>query len=167
MLILTQGVLPSYSELCPCKYSAFTAVATSIQMANANDVLAFDEMITNLGDDFNLQTDIFTCRISGLYVFSWSVRRGNDATDPDVELQKNGQRIASVYVINSNDPEQNSNTVTLELQATDEVKLVVKPHGGGQARIYNDDRRYTTFTGYLLYRDGTTGGSQNPSCYGP
>ena len=115
--------------------------------------MTFDEMITNTGDDFNLTSNVFTCRIPGLYVFSWSVRKGGDTTRPDIELQKNGVRVARVYLLNEKDPEQNSNTITLELEASDEVKLVVKLYSGIMGRIYNDDRRYSTFTGYLLYRN--------------
>lgn len=56
------------------------------------EVLKFDDVITNLGNNYDPSTGKFTCHASGIYFFTYHVlMRGGDGTSMWADLCKNGQ----------------------------------------------------------------------------
>uniref|UniRef100_A0ACB8ETK5 C1q- factor n=1 Tax=Sphaerodactylus townsendi TaxID=933632 RepID=A0ACB8ETK5_9SAUR len=57
------------------------------------EVLKFDDVVTNLGNNYEAATGKFTCNIPGTYFFTYHVlMRGGDGTSMWADLCKNGQR---------------------------------------------------------------------------
>nr|XP_035972716.1 C1q-related factor isoform X2 [Halichoerus grypus] len=57
------------------------------------EVLKFDDVVTNLGNNYDATSGKFTCNIPGTYFFTYHVlMRGGDGTSMWADLCKNGQR---------------------------------------------------------------------------
>ncbi|KAL0984432.1 hypothetical protein UPYG_G00141410 [Umbra pygmaea] len=115
------------------------------------EVLKFDDVVTNLGDNYDALLGKFTCKIPGTYFFIYNVlMRGGDGTSMWADLIKNGLVRASAI---AQDQDQSydyaSNSVILHLDAGDEVFIKLdggKAHGG-------NSNKYSTFSGFILYAD--------------
>ncbi|XP_037542687.1 complement C1q-like protein 2 [Nematolebias whitei] len=115
------------------------------------EVVRFDDVVTNLGSDYDATTGKFTCQVSGVYFFTYRVlMRGGDGTSMWADLCKNGQVRASSI---AQDADQNydtaSNSAVLHLDSGDEIYVKLdggKAHGG-------NNNKYSTFSGFLLYPD--------------
>uniref|UniRef100_A0A667WP34 Complement C1q like 2 n=1 Tax=Myripristis murdjan TaxID=586833 RepID=A0A667WP34_9TELE len=115
------------------------------------EVLKFDDVITNLGNNYDPSTGKFTCLVSGIYFFTYHVlMRGGDGTSMWADLCKNGQVRASAI---AQDADQNydyaSNSAVLHLDSGDEIYVKLdggKAHGG-------NNNKYSTFSGFILYPD--------------
>uniref|UniRef100_A0A8D0ATB1 Complement C1q like 2 n=1 Tax=Sander lucioperca TaxID=283035 RepID=A0A8D0ATB1_SANLU len=115
------------------------------------EVLKFDDVITNLGNQYDASTGKFTCHVSGIYFFTYHVlMRGGDGTSMWADLCKNGQVRASAI---AQDADQNydyaSNSAVLHLDSGDEIYVKLdggKAHGG-------NNNKYSTFSGFILYPD--------------
>ncbi|KAI4900503.1 hypothetical protein NFI96_020131, partial [Prochilodus magdalenae] len=58
--------------------AAFSVLRTSKTTPSYNRPVTFDKAVTNVNDDFNLQTGHFTCKVAGVYYFVFhSVSEGN------------------------------------------------------------------------------------------
>ncbi|KAF7236548.1 Complement C1q-like protein 3 [Varanus komodoensis] len=56
------------------------------------EILKFDDVVTNLGNNYDATTGKFTCNIPGTYFFTYHVlMRGGDGTSMWADLCKNGQ----------------------------------------------------------------------------
>ncbi|KAG8139860.1 hypothetical protein E2320_002603 [Naja naja] len=56
------------------------------------EILKFDDVVTNLGNNYDAATGKFTCNIPGTYFFTYHVlMRGGDGTSMWADLCKNGQ----------------------------------------------------------------------------
>ncbi|XP_038601995.1 complement C1q-like protein 2 [Tachyglossus aculeatus] len=115
------------------------------------ELLKFDDVVTNLGNQYDPATGKFSCQLRGTYFFTYHIlMRGGDGTSMWADLCKNGQVRASAI---AQDADQNydyaSNSVILRLDAGDEVYVKLdggKAHGG-------NSNKYSTFSGFLLYPD--------------
>ncbi|CAG00942.1 unnamed protein product [Tetraodon nigroviridis] len=115
------------------------------------DILRFDDVVTNIGGNYEGATGKFTCKIPGTYFFIYNVlMRGGDGTSMWADLIKNGLVRASAI---AQDQDQSydyaSNSVILHLDAGDEVFIKLdggKAHGG-------NSNKYSTFSGFILYAD--------------
>ncbi|XP_041725607.1 complement C1q-like protein 2 [Coregonus clupeaformis] len=115
------------------------------------EVLKFDDVVTNLGNQYDPTNGKFTCQVSGIYFFTYHVlMRGGDGTSMWADLCKNGQVRASAI---AQDADQNydyaSNSVVLHLDSGDEIYVKLdggKAHGG-------NNNKYSTFSGFILYPD--------------
>ncbi|XP_019721476.1 C1q-related factor-like [Hippocampus comes] len=115
------------------------------------DVLRFDDVVTNIGGNYDGATGKFTCKIPGTYFFIYNVlMRGGDGTSMWADLLKNGLVRASAI---AQDQDQSydyaSNSVIVHLDAGDEVCVKLdggKAHGG-------NSNKYSTFSGFILYAD--------------
>ncbi|XP_072045034.1 uncharacterized protein [Amphiura filiformis] len=128
--------------------SAFTAVKTSTQTGNANDVLEFDTTSVNINEHFSLATNKFTCVFPGTYVFMYSILIYHP-TEVHINLVKNGNLVVTAHTRTggfSNDADAASNSAILNLQSGDQVWL--KFQYGGRQVLGN---RYSSFSGFLLY----------------
>nr|XP_008010561.1 C1q-related factor isoform X3 [Chlorocebus sabaeus] len=60
------------------------------------EVLKFDDVVTNLGNNYDAASGKFTCNIPGTYFFTYHVlMRGGDGTSMWADLCKNGQFLGS------------------------------------------------------------------------
>ncbi|XP_028975498.1 C1q-related factor-like [Esox lucius] len=135
-------------------YSTMPRVAFYAGLRNPQEgyeVLKFDDVVTNLGDNYDGSLGKFTCKIPGTYFFIYNVlMRGGDGTSMWADLLKNGLVRASAI---AQDQDQSydyaSNSVILHLDAGDEVFIKLdggKAHGG-------NSNKYSTFSGFILYAD--------------
>uniref|UniRef100_A0A8C7ZHF6 Complement C1q like 1 n=1 Tax=Oryzias sinensis TaxID=183150 RepID=A0A8C7ZHF6_9TELE len=149
--IVRTGVLGAVSTTT---YNTTPRVAFYAGLRNPQegyDILHFDDVVTNIGGNYEGSTGKFTCKIPGTYFFIYNVlMRGGDGTSMWADLNKNGQVRASAI---AQDQDQNydyaSNSVILHLDAGDEVFIKLdggKAHGG-------NSNKYSTFSGFLLYAD--------------
>ena len=134
--------------------SAFTAIKINDQTSStANEVIIFQEVLTNVNNNFDIQTNKFTCQIPGTYMFMFSIAiyRPND---PVINLIKNGQVVvtahARTHTIN-NDFDQATNGAILNLEVGDSIWLVIKTAGSSIHGQPNG--KYDTFSGVLLYHE--------------
>ncbi|KAI7792899.1 C1q-related factor-like isoform X1 [Triplophysa rosa] len=115
------------------------------------EVLRFDDVVTNIGNNYYGSTGKFVCKVPGTYFFTYNVlMRGGDGTSMWADLLKNGQVRASAI---AQDQDQSydyaSNTVILHLDPGDEIFIKLdggKAHGG-------KSNKYSTFSGFILYSD--------------
>lgn len=64
------------------------------------EVLRFDDVVTNVGNHYDLTTGKFTCQVSGIYYFTYHVlMRGGDGTSMWADLCKNGQVGTSLFIL--------------------------------------------------------------------
>ena len=115
----------------------------------------FDQVVTNIGGNYNFHTGIFTATESGVYVFSWTVfcDNGNYYTS---ELIKNssaegGITCQSIY----HHPEYNflnsaSSVVVLQLYSGDVVYVRTNPTNGMDGQIFSTYSMRTSFTGWKI-----------------
>ncbi|XP_067116653.1 complement C1q-like protein 2 isoform X2 [Osmerus mordax] len=134
--------------------AVYPAIAFYVGLKNPHEgyeVLKFDDVVTNLGNQYDPSTGKFTCLVSGIYFFTYHVlMRGGDGTSMWADLCKNGQVRASAI---AQDADQNydyaSNSVVLHLESGDEIYIKLdggKAHGG-------NNNKYSTFSGFMLYPD--------------
>ncbi|KAL2078315.1 hypothetical protein ACEWY4_026000 [Coilia grayii] len=135
-------------------YSTVPRVAFYAGLRNPQegyDILKFDDIVTNLGGNYDGASGKFVCKIPGTYFFTYNVlMRGGDGTSMWADLLKNVQVRASAI---AQDQDQSydyaSNSVVLHLDAGDEVYIKLdggKAHGG-------NSNKYSTFSGFILFAD--------------
>uniref|UniRef100_A0AAY5F0L0 C1q domain-containing protein n=1 Tax=Electrophorus electricus TaxID=8005 RepID=A0AAY5F0L0_ELEEL len=115
------------------------------------EILRFDDVVTNIGNNYDSSSGKFVCKTPGTYFFTYNVlMRGGDGTSMWADLLKNGQVRASAI---AQDQDQSydyaSNTVILHLDPGDEIFIKLdggKAHGG-------NSNKYSTFSGFILYSD--------------
>ncbi|XP_042327066.1 LOW QUALITY PROTEIN: C1q-related factor [Sceloporus undulatus] len=145
---------PSSGPISTATYSTVPRVAFYAGLKNPHEgyeVLKFDDVVTNLGNNYEAASGKFTCNVPGTYFFTYHVlMRGGDGTSMWADLCKNGQVRASAI---AQDADQNydyaSNSVILHLDAGDEVFIKLdggKAHGG-------NNNKYSTFSGFIIYSD--------------
>ncbi|XP_033097975.1 complement C1q tumor necrosis factor-related protein 3-like [Anneissia japonica] len=132
---------------------AFSAGRTKTMTSQEpGSVITYDTLFVNAGYDFDKDTGIFTCRINGTYYFVMHVANFYDVGDNNlyVELLKNNKHIVSVYHHDDSTYRDSvSNSVILHLVRGDKVKLFLE----GNRHLYSSSRRFTTFSGYILFVD--------------
>ena len=71
---------------------AFMVTKDQDQSGNTGDVLTFNNVQTNVNEDFDTVTSKFTCTVPGIYVFSASILSYRP-NQPMVHMVKNGQMV--------------------------------------------------------------------------
>ncbi|XP_072044658.1 uncharacterized protein [Amphiura filiformis] len=133
--------------------SAFTAIKTSAQTGNTNDVVTFQETSANINGHFSLATSKFTCVIPGTYVFTFTIGI-HEPTDIYIKLVLNGNHTVGVHTRTggiSNDFDTTSSSAILNLQSGDQVWLMFG--SSSSRRVAGSSKRYTSFSGFLLYEN--------------
>ncbi|XP_033755987.1 complement C1q tumor necrosis factor-related protein 2-like isoform X2 [Pecten maximus] len=128
---------------------AFYATVTQTIDVRMGMTLTFPNVLTNEGNRYDSNTGIFTCGVSGIYVFSWSTGVGkNDFVN--TEIVKNDQMVNMQITTGMSTHEMStSHTAILSLQDNDRVQVVVyriNPHGS--SFILGDA---SSFSGFLLF----------------
>ena len=126
---------------------AFDASLSSLFNGNIGDVIVFDDVVTNLGGGYDLQTGVFNCSVSGVYFFSVSILSLLSSNRPWARLKKNGQILLSVHDSHPNYHHQSSASVVVVLATGDRVWLESKTSGRSIDGNYN---RFSRFSGFLI-----------------
>ncbi|NXH40787.1 C1QA protein, partial [Dicaeum eximium] len=126
----------------PCP--AFSA--SRLSPPRAGMTVVFDRIITNQENSYSPQTGKFTCRIPGLYYFSFQVVSSGDLC---LSITKNGLGVASFCDNNSHGILQvNSGSSVLSLVVGDQVSLTTNPAQGSS--IYSGSEADSVFSGFLV-----------------
>ncbi|XP_051253448.1 C1q-related factor-like [Dicentrarchus labrax] len=111
--------------------------------------IIYKNVFINLGNNYNVQTGVFTAPRSGVYSLSITVYSSSvNLPLPCANLLVNSKMVTSVKEQNGQDSEDSGSAVwAMKLMAGDQVAVVL-PQG---CAICDDKNHYNTFTGFLLY----------------
>ena len=97
---------------------------------------------------FLFDTGYFTAPVRGVYYFSFtSFWWGANPGSCGGSLYKNGNKVVSWYVTNSNHASSGSNSAVLQLQVGDNVNVRL----WNNRRISDNGNKYSSFSGFLLF----------------
>ncbi|XP_048238284.1 complement C1q tumor necrosis factor-related protein 4-like [Haliotis rufescens] len=123
---------------------AFSAGLSHHQSLTGGQTVVYNRIITNVGNAYNPATGVFTCPISGAYVFQYHAMSRQDST-LYLELYLNDKYISSAYGHTITDYASGSNSGILELNKGDAVS--VKAAAGYQTDLYGQVYEvYSTFS---------------------
>ena len=112
----------------------------------SREIVPWLNVLTNFGDHYYPQTYSFVCPISGVYVFSASIRTTSDYIS--VMLYKNAQRMSFTSASDDNSSDTGSCNFVAECWPGDIVWVRVST--GGYFSTASGDIQ--TFTGFLLHK---------------
>ncbi|NXY39527.1 C1QA protein, partial [Pomatorhinus ruficollis] len=120
--------------------------ASRLSPPRSGTTVVFDRVITNQENSYNPQTGKFTCKIPGLYYFTFQVVSSGDLC---LAITKNGLRVVSFCDNNSQGILQvNSGSSVLSLALGDQVSLTTDPARGSS--IYSGTEADSVFSGFLV-----------------
>ena len=127
----------------------FTAVNSNyITTIHDDQVLVFNSVVTNVGNDYDPQTGIFLCSVGGLYVFYVDIRTQPGDHICWFDLVKNGSRISIVYLYVKGDTGSDSTMSVVHLEPGDKVWIRKKHYYTGNCQLDS----LNTFTGYMMHK---------------
>ncbi|XP_043946528.1 complement C1q subcomponent subunit A-like [Protopterus annectens] len=126
---------------------AFSATRTlEADMKNANNVVIFNNVITNQGNHYDSSTGKFKCGVKGYYYFVYHAISNSNLC---VKIIMNGNLQVGLCDSNSKQtPQINSGGTVLNLNIGDQVWIELDPSTGGLKLIRDMD---TIFNGFLLF----------------
>ena len=130
---------------------AFMAVRTTSQSTTPFVVTGYTS-ITNIGNNFNASTGIFTAPVAGLYQFTFAcIGAGSFNHSNDIYGYLNGARNQASLAIRPNSntnsyASMGSNTVLVSLSANDTFGIYVE----NGTSLYGDTNAWVRFSGRLL-----------------
>ncbi|XP_072047950.1 uncharacterized protein [Amphiura filiformis] len=150
------GPKGSTGDMPQVQKSAFSVFKTSSQTGNDGDVLTFDNEEVNIGSDFNLITDKFTCTISGTYVFMFTISSAYNNQDPNIALVKDNDMITTARNHENGDSStvnyrSSNNVAMMQLSVGNQVWL--KCMSNGEQVYTSSSEKLTSFNGFLLYAE--------------
>ncbi|XP_072032003.1 caprin-2-like [Amphiura filiformis] len=127
---------------------SFTVAQTQFESDLEDQVMTFDQVISNECDGFDSNNGKFSCPIPGVYVFFFS---NTNYGDKDVVslIQDDVLVDASLYENNGGSKvgDQVSHMAVLQLKKNDQVWLKCAK----DADVKTKDLKFATFSGFLLY----------------
>ena len=111
-----------------------------------NDIIVFNEVLTNAGGHYNAATSSFLCPWNGIYMISANIE-GFLSSNIDVDLMRNDVMLARMYIDDISGYNRGSTTIVTECDRGD----VVWVRTGSYGRLYAVDRR-NMFTSHILHR---------------
>lgn len=145
----------SISPMMPSLHSAFSATRSTSMLGGFQHVVTFDHLLVNVGGDFNPDTGIFRCRISGVYYFTLTVGKYPKKL-LSVMLVKNRQEVQAIAYneYRKQGRKVQSQSATISLLPMDTVWLQVQQNP--DYALYSNVAPYITFSGYLVYPESTS-----------
>ena len=80
-------------------YVGFSAWMSTTVDLEANELIIFDEVVSNIGGHFNPVQSVFICPFSGMYVFYTNVETTIDGQSAYAELMKNNFGLAKLDIL--------------------------------------------------------------------
>ncbi|NXH11048.1 C1QA protein, partial [Bucco capensis] len=114
---------------------------------STGSTVVFDNIITNEESSYSSQTGEFTCRIPGIYYFTYQVVSSGDLC---LSITKNSEPVVSFCDYNSHGILQvNSGSSVLSLAAGDHVSVSSDP--ARASAIYSGAEADSVFSGFMLF----------------
>ncbi|VDI64362.1 Hypothetical predicted protein [Mytilus galloprovincialis] len=127
-------------------FSAFAASLTAKKILGSGETVKFDKVWTNVNNNYDPSTGVYTAPNSGVYQFSCSVMSGYKKS-LRVFLWKNDRKTVAVFPGNHGHDMATLNMV-LELKKGDRVYI---KQGGTEKYIYTEAAsNFSMFSGYLI-----------------
>ena len=123
----------------------FSAYLGQDVTASSSDVIVFNQIQINVGNAYNTATGLFTCPVSGYYVFDVHIQGQKDEI-AWVLMYLNGYQIGYAYADDEFDNQSASAYVCVLLKQGDTVE--VKSYHSSYLDGGHD--RHTTFSGHLV-----------------
>ena len=133
----------------PAESVAFFAYFSTHNVASSpHQILAFDKVITNIGNAYRPHSGTFIAPRSGVYVFIWIIRLGR-TNYHTTELLHDNNVINSIYF----DPQSRmagtvTGTAVVHVNQGEDVLIRTGAHSNG--RIDSDTNGRSSFAGWLL-----------------
>ncbi|VDI10399.1 Hypothetical predicted protein [Mytilus galloprovincialis] len=126
---------------------AFSASMTNAKVLGATEIVQFDKVWTNNGNDYDPHTGIFKSPINGVYQFSFTVM-SSSGKSLLVYLWQNENRLVAVYPGNG----YNEGTANMVLNLQKGDRVYVKCGGSDHGYIHTSNGYwYSMFSGYLIH----------------
>ncbi|XP_059167874.1 sushi, von Willebrand factor type A, EGF and pentraxin domain-containing protein 1-like [Physella acuta] len=110
------------------------------------DVVVYNEVVSNIGDNYNNTNGVFRCNIAGLYFFQ-IYGAANKGKELSLSLVKNKTKVVSLYSNTNQELSLAANSAVLLLEAGDEVFVEASNCGS----LYGEEHHViNTFSGFLL-----------------
>ena len=108
------------------QYAFFATVSSNKANLPKNSVLVFDQASLNVGRAYDKTTGKFTCKVDGLYTFSWTTM-SNINNDFSSVLITSGRRVAEQVVDNdsTDDGLSSSSTVIVRMRKGEQTWIRV------------------------------------------
>ncbi|XP_063001171.1 complement C1q subcomponent subunit C [Elgaria multicarinata webbii] len=126
--------------------SAFTVMRQTGQHPVKNAPVVFGKVVTNINNDYDTSNGKFTCRIPGLYYFTFHTSLNANLC---VNMYLNRDKVASFCDHLSNTKQVSSGGVLLQMQQGHQAWLAVNDYNG-MVGIGGSD---SVFSGFLLFPD--------------
>ena len=111
-----------------------------------DDVVIFNRIVTNVGGHYKPSTGVFTCPVSGYYVFDVHVQGQEDQTAA-VEIRLNGGQLVRALAEDNLDNQSVSAHVTVMLRQGDKVDVAVYNR---RSYLAGGKYRFCMFSGHLV-----------------
>ena len=117
-------------------------------MPRSVSTIPFDLARLNEGDAFHLNSGIFTVPVPGIYHFQFSAVKDESAPYLNILLKVNETTLGATWTEQTATGIKNvaSFSASLRLKAGDKVSTI----NGGSGAIFDDDKHYTHFSGWLV-----------------
>ena len=123
---------------------AFTAVLTHDVTLGPLQTLAYDKVITNIGNAYDSRDGRFIAPVNGIYMLSATVFDLHQFLR--TELVRNGVQLVAMF---GDDDDSSSHTIMVSLEQNDMVW--VRHFKEGTSTVHGrSDRHYNSFTGTLI-----------------
>ncbi|XP_036375395.1 complement C1q-like protein 2 [Megalops cyprinoides] len=111
--------------------------------------LVYTKVLTNIGNNYNPATGIFTAPVRGVYYFRFTTFGAGVSIRIGAVLYRNGQHTVATYDIQGSvdSHDDSSNAAVLQLEVGDQV-YVRLPAG---YQLYDDAWNRCSFSGFLLF----------------
>lgn len=155
VLFITCASPFNISPMMPSLHSAFSAMRSTSMLGGFQHIVTFDRLLVNLGGDFNPDTGLFHCRISGAYYFTLTVGKYPKMM-LSVMLIKNRQEVQAMLYneYRKQGRKVQSQSAMISLSPMDTVWLLVQQNP--DYALYSNVAPYITFSGYLVYSESTS-----------
>ncbi|XP_041374212.1 complement C1q-like protein 4 [Gigantopelta aegis] len=127
---------------------AFSVGLTHHLNLTGSQTVVYDEIITNIGAAYDLDSGFFKCPMSGIYVFQFHALSRSDRT-VYLQLHHNYNYVVSIWSHTNGEFAAGGNSAILHLTKGDTVSIK-SVSGYSNSLFGKPDEVYCTFSGYMI-----------------